>query len=73
MREDSFQCPRIESVVDIGEFRAVPVPIDGAGHLLRPEGNTARAQLGTTEPVIVPIAATSVYFEAGRAWLYEHG
>ncbi len=41
MGEDPSQCSRIDSVVDIVELLAVPVPIDGARHLLRPEGNAS--------------------------------
>ena len=71
--EDPSKCSRIDSVVDIRELLAVPVPIDGARHLLRPKGNAACPQLGMAEPVIVAVSATSVHFEAGRPWLHEHG
>ena len=42
--EDPSQRSRVDSVVDIGELLAVPVPIDGARHLLPPEGNAACAR-----------------------------
>ena len=71
--ENPSQCSRVDPVIDNGRFRAVPVPIDGARHLLRPEGNAACPQLGMAEPVIVAVSATAMHFEAGRPRLDEHG
>ena len=73
VRENPSQRSRIDPVIDTWRFPTVPVPIDGARHVLRPEGNATCSQLSTAEPVIVAVSATAMHFEVGRPRLHEHG
>lgn len=73
MRQNSAERPCVELVVDRGNVLPIPVPVDGARNLFRPERDATRAEMRVSETVVVEIPAASAHDVPTRSRKEHHG